>query len=79
VLAPETDSAAAVTLGERCRELVEWQTFEHGGGSIPVTVSIGVAIASSSIAVSQVVDLAGAALATAKKLGGNRVEVHRRS
>ena len=64
----------ALQIGERFRTLVEKATFEWEGQKIPVTLSVGVAIASAretdSLALIQTAD---SALYQAKERGRNRV------
>jgi len=74
VIAPETDTEGADTLGERIRTTVEKNKFLYKDNIIPVTVSLGFAVAAAgaSAEYEQMKLLAAAALAEAKLKGRNR-------
>jgi diguanylate cyclase (GGDEF)-like protein len=77
ILAPQTESAAALKLAERLRERIEEKARRalSGTGAAPaVTASIGVAqCESSSARVAELLERADRALYRAKKEGRNRV------
>lgn len=74
VLANETpDYARAVA--ERLRETMGAEPFVVGGGTLPVTVSIGLAVAGSGCEAETAIAVADAALYRAKAGGRNRVEM----
>lgn len=74
VVAPETGVEGAQTLGERIRSAVEGATFAYKGQTIPVTVSVGFAVAEAGVAADydQLKHFAALALAEAKAAGRNR-------
>jgi diguanylate cyclase (GGDEF)-like protein len=74
VIAPETDFEGAASLGERIRSTVENTTFAFKENTIPVTVSVGFAVAETGVAAEyeQMKLMAAAALAEAKLKGRNR-------
>jgi diguanylate cyclase (GGDEF)-like protein len=74
IIAPETDSEGAQSLGERIRVTVEKNKFLYKDAVIPVTVSLGFAVADNGAAADyeQMKLLAAAALAEAKLKGRNR-------
>jgi len=74
IIAPETDPEGAQTLGERIRTTVEKNKFLYKDNIIPVTVSLGFAVAGGGGAAEyeQMKLLAAAALAEAKLKGRNR-------
>jgi diguanylate cyclase (GGDEF)-like protein len=74
VVAPNTDAGGAATLGERLREAVEECPITHHGHRIPLTVSVGFAVADpdSAISFEALREAATAALAEAKGTGRNR-------
>lgn len=74
IIAPETDLEGAHSLGERVRTEVEGTPFSYKENTIPVTVSIGFAVAETGVAAEyeQMKLLAAAALAEAKLKGRNR-------
>jgi diguanylate cyclase (GGDEF)-like protein len=77
LIAPQTHRAGALVLAERLRALVEGHAVTYQGHTIPLTLSIGLAVVEAGRAVDyHQVDLAAAAaLARAKANGRNRVEV----
>jgi len=74
VVAPETNLVGAEKLGERIRSTVEKSAFFYKDAKIPVTVSIGFAVAEAGVLVDydQMKHTAAAALAEAKVTGRNR-------
>jgi diguanylate cyclase (GGDEF)-like protein len=74
VVAPQTDRAGAEFLAERLRTAVEQATVRYHDQAIPVTVSIGFAVAEASTKadLAQLTHLAADALARAKQSGRNR-------
>jgi diguanylate cyclase (GGDEF)-like protein len=74
LMAPETDMAGAVVLGERIRLAVEQGQFLYKDDQIPLTVSIGFAVAdgATSADYDQLKHVAAAALGEAKASGRNR-------
>lgn len=74
VVAPETDEAGALILGERLRSRVADATTQYSGRAIGVTVSIGLATveAGAPIGYEQLRETAAAALKDAKDGGRNR-------
>ena len=79
IVAPQTDANGALALGERVRQAVEQTTITYNGETIPLTVSIGFAVAEVGVGadIASLEHAAAAALAAAKERGRNRVEVHR--
>lgn len=77
VLLPETDLPAAARVAERIRYLVERRVVDTPAGRIAVTVSIGLAVASSEEASArgEVLARADTALYEAKDRGRNQVRV----
>ncbi|HZD25937.1 MAG TPA: sensor domain-containing diguanylate cyclase, partial [Alphaproteobacteria bacterium] len=74
VLLPETDSAGAAELAERLRAAVEELSVPAASASFRPTVSLGIAVARSGDAGAQeVLRRATAAVAAAKRKGGNGV------
>lgn len=74
VVAPNTDLDGVVALAERLRATVEHTQPTYRNQSIPVTVSVGfaVATATTSVGYESLRELAAAALADAKMAGRNR-------
>jgi diguanylate cyclase (GGDEF)-like protein len=74
VVAPETNVEGAIILAERIRSNVAEHTFVYKEDSIPVTVSVGFAIAEPSLVTDydQLKHAAADALAEAKATGRNR-------
>jgi diguanylate cyclase (GGDEF)-like protein len=74
VVAPETNMEGAIVLGERIRTTVENTQFCYKGASIPVRVSIGVAIAEAGVPTDYptIKETADAALLEAKETGRNK-------
>jgi diguanylate cyclase (GGDEF)-like protein len=77
VVAPYTDAAGAETLGERLRTTVLENPPVYQGSVIPLSVSVGVAVAEAGVVVGYEAlrELASAALAEAKLAGRNRTIV----
>lgn len=77
-IAPETNFEGAEVLGERIRSTVESAPFQYKEHIIPVTVSIGFAVADTGVPAEyeQMRHLASAALAEAKLQGRNRCVIH---
>jgi diguanylate cyclase (GGDEF)-like protein len=71
---PETNLDQAVQACERLRSTVESHCFEYAGVSIPVTVSVGIAVSTSETDMpEQLIRAADAKLYEAKTTGRNRV------
>lgn len=77
VVAPNTDMDGAAILAERLREAVEGCPIMHHGHRIPLTVSVGFAVADPDSAISYegLREAATVALAEAKATGRNRCVV----
>jgi diguanylate cyclase (GGDEF)-like protein len=77
VVAPGTDEAGAVVLGERLRANVEAGRTLYKGREIKVTVSVGFAVVESNgvVGYEKLREAAAAALADAKMAGRNRCKV----
>jgi diguanylate cyclase len=77
VIAPETDQEGAHVLAERIRTNVEKHGFQYKEHTIPVTVSVGFAVATAETVVDyeQMKHIAAAALGDAKMNGRNRCVV----
>jgi diguanylate cyclase (GGDEF)-like protein len=77
VVAPQTDADGARTLAERLRNAVEKTPARHHGRAIPVTVSLGFAVAGEGARADYgaLLEVAAAALAEAKASGRNRAVV----
>jgi diguanylate cyclase (GGDEF)-like protein/PAS domain S-box-containing protein len=75
VILPETDRAAAVTIAERLRKMVEFHSFDIGTSkSLRITVSIGVATyLQHAESIEALVKASDMALYAAKGAGRNRV------
>lgn len=72
IVMPDTTSEMALAVGERLRKQIEETGVRHAGGE-PVTVSIGVAVASLRDTVDSLMARADRALYQAKREGRNRV------
>lgn len=74
VVAPDTDAAGALVLGERLRGRVAASETEYAGRPIRMTVSVGLAVAGAGVSVGydQLYKTAAAALKDAKEAGRNR-------
>lgn len=77
VIAPQTDEKGATVLAERLRAMVESVPTQYQGNLIPITVSVGFAVAELDVPATyaQMKELAAAALEEAKTLGRNRCVV----
>jgi diguanylate cyclase (GGDEF)-like protein len=77
IIARETGEEGAASLAERIRATVEAARIEYHGQAIPMTVSIGMAVAEGGapVELSTLSEAAARALARAKDKGRNRVEV----
>ncbi len=77
VIARETDHEGAISLGERIRTMVEQTPIHYGSQQIPLTVSIGFAVAEVGVITDfpTMFEQAAAALAHAKATGRNRCVV----
>jgi two-component system cell cycle response regulator len=70
---PETDTAAALMVSERVRETLAGKSFEYGGTTCQVRISIGVATyPADGASVEALVRAADTALSRAKAMGRNR-------
>jgi diguanylate cyclase len=78
IVAPYTDSVGAESLAERIRAAVEETVIQYQGQRIPLTISLGVAVAESNtvIGYEALKELAAAGLAEAKSTGRNRAVVY---
>jgi diguanylate cyclase (GGDEF)-like protein len=75
VLLPQTPERGAAELAERLRQMLESDACSHGGGSIPVTASFGVATYPAPVPYGDWLMLAAEkALVDAKASGRNRVK-----
>jgi len=77
---PETDLDDAAVFAEKIRSIIESTSFDTAAGSIPVTVSIGVASVPHSRIASpkELIVSADKALYRAKKNGRNQVQCEKR-
>jgi diguanylate cyclase (GGDEF)-like protein len=74
LLLPELDLESALLVSEKIRRIVELETVEFDGKTIPITVSVGVAsLAPDAEDVAALVQLADTRLYAAKEGGRNRV------
>jgi two-component system, cell cycle response regulator len=76
ILMPMISCSSGVEMGERLRKLVEAYEWDGPSGSLPITISIGVASFSETAMLTpdELWRLATDALCRAKASGGNRVE-----
>jgi diguanylate cyclase (GGDEF)-like protein len=79
VVASETDGEGAARLAERLRATVASTPFEHVGRVVPITLSIGFAVAEAGVQADlpAMTKLAAAALAHARRAGCNGCEIRR--
>lgn len=79
VVARETGTEGATKLAERIRQNVSQTPIIYNGVAIPITVSVGFAVAEADVPADfePMLNLAAAALAHAKANGRNRAEVRR--
>jgi diguanylate cyclase (GGDEF)-like protein len=73
VVAPETTSEGAVVMAERIRTTVESTSFQYDMATIPVTISLGFAVAGAGVPAKfdQMKYIASAAMREAKRRGRN--------
>jgi diguanylate cyclase (GGDEF)-like protein len=78
LIAPETKLEGATVLGERIRSTVEKTVFTYKEHKIPVTVSVGFAVADTNVTADyeQMKHIAAGALNAAKVAGRNRCVLH---
>jgi diguanylate cyclase (GGDEF)-like protein len=76
IICREIEKDGALALGERLRAAVERARFEHEGRVIPVTISVGAAVARKPQQVQPLIAAADAAMYEAKRAGRNRVQFH---
>lgn len=75
ILLPGADAALATQVAERLRCQIEGCRFSNRGATVPVTVSIGIALNAGGAAEHEVFEQADSALYQAKRSGRNRVEL----
>lgn len=75
IFLPQVDGQGALFVAERLRETVQTHPMQVGHQSIPLTVSIGVALAAVGDSGQAVLQRADEAMYAAKERGRNRVEV----
>jgi diguanylate cyclase (GGDEF)-like protein len=74
IILPESDASSALLFGEKIREVVEHETFQHKDIAIQITISIGVAPLTPGLKNAEMfVYAADKKLQDAKKAGRNRV------
>src|SRR6185312_6271880 len=73
IICREIEKEGALTLGERLRASVAAARYEFGGQVIPVTISVGAAVAHKPQAAQPLIAAADAAMYEAKRAGRNRV------
>jgi len=73
IICREIEKDGALTLGERLRATVAAARYEFGGTVIPVTISVGAAVAHKPQAAQPLIAAADAAMYEAKRAGRNRV------
>lgn len=76
ILLPNTTLEQALEVGERVRTEVESQRVNHGGKSISVTISGGLAAIEKGDTAVKLIEKADEALYLAKALGRNQLHVH---
>jgi diguanylate cyclase (GGDEF)-like protein len=75
IICREIEAEGARAIAERLRAAVEQHRFEHAGKVIPITISVGVAVARKVDDAQAFVAAADAAMYEAKRAGRNRVVV----
>jgi diguanylate cyclase len=75
VILPETDSEAALQVGEKIREQVASSPFHFKGVRVQITISCGIASFKKGYRSEQVFDAADAALYQAKENGRNQCKI----
>lgn len=75
VLLPSADLPSAQIVAERLRDSISQLEIDHGGTTLRVTVSIGIAEWGPDMSIEDLVELADAALYRSKAGGRNRVSV----
>ena len=76
IICREIEKEGALALGERLRAAVARARFEFEGKVIPVTVSVGAAVAHKPQQAQPLIAAADAAMYEAKRAGRNRVSFH---
>jgi diguanylate cyclase (GGDEF)-like protein len=76
VICRETEKSGVLALGERLRAAVARARIEYEGNVIPVTISVGAAVARKPQQVQPLIAAADAAMYEAKRAGRNRVSFH---
>jgi len=76
IICRETEKEGVLALGERLREAVVRARFEFEGKVIPVTISVGAAVARKPQQAQPLIAAADAAMYEAKRAGRNRVSFH---
>jgi diguanylate cyclase (GGDEF)-like protein len=76
IICREIEKEGALALGERLRGAVERARYEYEGRVIPVTISVGAAVARKPQQVQPLIAAADAAMYEAKRAGRNRVQFH---
>jgi len=76
IICREIEKDGAVALGERLRVAVAGANYQHEGRPIPVTISVGAAVAYRPQAAQPLIAAADAAMYEAKRAGRNRVCFH---
>ncbi len=75
IILPETQLQGALMVAQRLMAAVRGHAWAHGGKTLPVTISAGVAPFRAEMSITQFVGAADAALYRAKQTGRNRYEV----
>jgi diguanylate cyclase (GGDEF)-like protein len=76
IICRETEKEGVLALGERLRVAVERARLEFEGKVIPVTISVGAAVARKPQQAQPLIAAADAAMYEAKRAGRNRVSFH---
>lgn len=74
IVLPDTEQPAAARVAERLRSKVQQSAIPHGGGSLAMTASFGLAVCRSSDDAASLLARADSMLYRAKAAGRNRVE-----